>query len=145
MRKTLRCAWPLLAIVAIGCDSGPVGPPSGPSFSPPHGGNFVDLPEKKGSVEIVRNDVSKKNVGSESEFALYFFGPDHTTPLSPPPKSGTLSLNTPKGTKTVALQSKGDALVSPPAPAMLGGHELEGELSIDLDGGQAVKVPLSIR
>ena len=46
--------------------------------------------------------------------------------------------------KAIELKPAKDALISPPGPSRLAGHDLEGELAFQVDG-KPVKLPLAGR
>ena len=104
---------------------------------------MLPLPNNQGFAEVVIS-TPKKGETTKSEFAVYFLGSDRTSPLSPEPPTGTITVNTPKGEMTIELKPVKGALISTPGASVLGGHEADGTLSFEL-GGDQVKVPLGGR
>ena len=128
----------LAALPLVGCEPGPpsttaTGPPA------PHQGSVIELPGGEGYVEIVQKQPTSPKAPLDKELSFYFLK-DMTTPLAPAPTTGTLAV----GKKTVALKADGDALVTPLGPPIFPQGDLEGTLSVDLDGGSKT-IPLRIR
>ena len=79
---------------------------------PPHGGNLIPLIGGKGYVEVVKKAVSSGDAPITGEVSFYFLK-DMTTPFSPSPSAGTLTM----GKNKVALKAEGDALITPFRPS----------------------------
>jgi hypothetical protein len=82
MRRSHRFAILLLLGLASGCGQAP--PETNLLGSAPHGGVSFTFPNKKGAVEIGLEQVDGTSKGARVVTA-YFYQPDGTTPLSPPP------------------------------------------------------------
>ena len=121
----------------IGCGGGPSLSDSGPP--PPHGGNLVRLPANAGYVEVVKKPSSSATTPMAGEVSFYFLK-DASTPISPAPSSGTLTV----GKKKVALKREGDALVTPEGPPLFPKGDVDGTLAVELDG-KPVNIPTGIR
>jgi hypothetical protein len=102
---------------------------------------LLPLPGGKGYVEIVKKDGRTDSVDLTGEVAFYFLK-DGKAPMSPAPTSGTLTV----GKRVVTLKSDGDGLVTPTGPRILPkGSILDGVLSVELDHGKTLSVPLGLR
>jgi hypothetical protein len=127
----------IMLSVRAGCVGLPLwdeGPP------PPHGGSLHKLPDGTGFIEIVKKETGAGATEVTGEVSFYFLK-DLTTPFSPSPSTGTLTV----GKKVVTLKSEGDGLVTPPGPRLMPkGAALDGTLSVDLDG-KTVTIPLGVR
>ncbi len=123
----------------MGCGSGPPSR-SNPGEPPPHGGVSIKLPGSGGLVEIVKKESSAASQSITSEVSFYFFK-DAYTPYSPTPSAGTLTL---ASGKKVALKPEGDALVTPPGPALFKKGDVDGTLIVQLDGVNKT-IPLGVR
>ncbi len=110
-----------------------------PGTPPPHKGNLITIPGGKGFVEIVQKEVSGKSPVS-AEVSFYFLKEDGTTPISPSPGAGTLTV----GKKKVDLKAEGDGLVTPNGPPLFPKGGMDGVLSVELDG-KSVNIPLGVR
>jgi hypothetical protein len=97
------------------------------------------VPGGKQLVEVVQKKAPSRTASMTDEVSFYFLQEDGQTPVSPAPTSGSLEV----GKKKVDLKPEGDALVTPPGPALFA-NGLDGVLSVDLDG-KPVKVPLGMR
>jgi hypothetical protein len=138
MLKTARAGRFMWLGILIGC--GGVPSTSNPGPPPPHGGTIISLPNGKGFVEVVKKSGTSRAVPTTSEVAFYFFK-DTSTPYSPAPTVGTLTVNK---NKKVVLKTEGDALVTPPGPPLFENADVDGALSVDLAGGP-VTIPLGLR
>ena len=127
----------LLAALLTGCGQGSL--TSDPGTPPPHGGKLVKLPGGQGYVEVVKKAVTSSKESTSGEAAFYFLK-DMTDPYSPAPSSGTLTV----GKKKVTLKSEGDALVTPTGPPLFAKSDVDGILSVDLDG-KPISIPLGVR
>jgi hypothetical protein len=112
---------------------------SNPGIPPPHGGNLVKLHGGQGYVEVVKKAVASVKETTSGEATFYFFK-DMTVPYSPAPSSGTLTV----GKKKMTLKSEGDALVTPSGPPLFAKGDVDGTLSVELDG-KSINIPLGIR
>jgi hypothetical protein len=112
---------------------------SNPGTPPPHSGNLIVLPGGKGYVEVVKKSGVSGKAPVTGEVAFYFLK-DMSTPFSPAPSSGTLTV----GKKKVSLKSEGDALVTPEGPPLFAKGDVDGALSVELDGKETT-IPLGIR
>jgi hypothetical protein len=121
----------------VGCGGGP--DLSDPGPPPPHGGNLVRLPANAGYVEVVKKPGSSATTPMTGEVSFYFLK-DASTPISPAPSSGTLTV----GKKKVALKPEGDALVTPEGPALFPKGDVDGVLTVELDG-KPVNIPMGVR
>ncbi len=139
MRTTMRAAGLLCIGFSIGCGSGPPST-SNPGEPPPHGGVSVSMPGGTGLVEIVKKDTSESQQSVTSEVSFYFFKSAYT-PYSPTPDAGTLTLG---NGKKVQLRSDGDALVTPPGPVLFNNGDVDGTLTVQLDGASRT-IPLGVR
>jgi hypothetical protein len=132
-----RAAGGLLLGAFIGCGGGPTtlsdgGPP------PPHGGNLVMLPGGKGYVEVVQKK-STAGTSMSGEVSFYFLK-DGSTPLSPAPTAGTLTV----GKTKVELKPSGEGLVTPDGPALFPKRGVDGTITVQLDG-KSTTIPLGLR
>ena len=94
----------------------------------------------RGFVEVVHKPAEKKK-GNMSEEVSFYFLKTMDTPFSPAPTAGTLDV---KKRKKVNLVAQGDALVTPPGPPLFPGLEVDGELTVELDG-KSTRIPLGVR
>jgi hypothetical protein len=137
MIRISRTACFLLAAVLTGCGQGSL--TSNPGTPPPHGGNLVKLPGGQGYVEVVKKAIASSKEPASSEATFYFLK-DMTDPYSPAPSSGTLTI----GKKKVTLKNEGDALVTPSGPPLFAKGDVDGVLSVELDG-KPISIPLGVR
>ena len=139
MAKVARAGCSLLLVFAIGCGGGPPST-SDSGTPPPHGGNLVRVPGGKGFVEVVQTKAGSAKAPMTGEVTFYLLKEDGTTPMSPAPSAGTLTV----GKKKIKLEVSGDGLASPNGPPIFPKGGLDGELSVDLDG-KPVSIPLGVR
>jgi hypothetical protein len=138
MIRSSRVGCSLLLGLLAGCG----GPPtlnSGPE--PPHHGNLVKVPGSKLYVEVVHKQAASPKTPMTGEATFYFLQEDGTTPVSPAPSSGTLTVSKQK----IALKPEGEGLTTPNGPPLFaksGG--VAGTLSVELDG-KTVNIPLGVR
>jgi hypothetical protein len=123
----------------IGCGGGPPST-SNPGPPPPHWGNLVRLPGGKGSVEVVQKKPASAGTSMTGEVTFYFLKEDGSTPFSPAPSAGTLTV----GQNKITPKPEGDGLATPNGPPLFPKGDLDGVLSVDLDG-KPVNVPLGVR
>jgi hypothetical protein len=136
-----RIAW-LASFVLIGTITGCGGSgfsTSDPGPPPPHQGNLIKLPGGKGYVEVVKKPPSSSKGPISSEVTFYFLK-DMSSPLSPAPNAGTLTV----GKKKIALKADGEALVTPEGPPIFPKGDVDGTLTVSLDG-QETGIPLGLR
>jgi hypothetical protein len=128
----------LLALALLyGC--GQASLTSNPGTPPPHGGRLINLPGGQGYLEVVTDNHGALNSKVTDKVAFYFLK-DMTTPFSPPPTSGTLTI----GKKKVVLSADGDALSVPDSSSVFGKRDIDGVLSVELDG-KSMNIPLGVR
>ncbi|QEH38685.1 hypothetical protein OJF2_72910 [Aquisphaera giovannonii] len=129
----IRFAWVSgLAVLLAGCGGSGLSTDN-PGTPPPHGGEVINLPGAKGHVEVVRKSSARGDV------SFYFFK-DSTTPYSPAPTSGTLTV----GKKQVSLKPEGEGLATPPGADVFPRGALDGSLTVEL-AGEKVTIPLGVR
>jgi hypothetical protein len=133
-----RVGWFVLLGTFAGCGGNALST-SNPGDPPPHGGNLIVLPGGKGYVEVVRKETSSGNSPIAGEASFYVFK-DMYTSYSPAPSVGTLTL----GKKKITLKAEGEALVTPFGPPLFAKGDVDGTLSIELDG-KATNIPLGVR
>jgi hypothetical protein len=104
---------------------------------------LVTLPDGNGLVEVVKKEGASGSDSMTSEVAFYFFKSPFK-PYSPAPTSGTLEVGQNKKIVKVALKAEGEALVTPPGPALFRGGDVDGSLSVELDG-KPTTIPLGMR
>ena len=138
MSTRFRVCFFLSLVLILGCES--ENPTSNPGTPPPHGGNLVNLAGGKGFVEIVHKPTTDKKANVSEEVSFYFLK-TMETPYSPAPTSGTFDV---KKKKKVTLLAQGGALVTPPGPALCPGREVDGELTVELNG-ESIRIPLGVR
>jgi hypothetical protein len=100
----------------------------------------MQLPGGTHLVEIVKKatPVSAKSVTSEVSFYLF---KSAYTPFSPSPSSGTLTLT---NNAKIELKAEGEALVTPPGPPIFQNSDVDGTLTVQLDG-KTRTIPLGVR
>jgi hypothetical protein len=108
-----------------------------PGPPPPHGGRLILLPDGTGLIEVVKKKGTAPMTG---EVSFYFFK-DAYTPYEPAPESGILVID---DQRKVPLQADGDALVTSTGPVLFGDDDVDGVLSVELDG-EPRQIPLGIR
>jgi hypothetical protein len=136
MRNLLRLGYGFILGTVIGC--GPKAPDlSNAGTPPPHGGELVAMPGGKGYVEVVKKAGGTTSTRSK-EVAFYFLK-DADSPL-PTPSMGILTV----GKKKVDLRVDGDALVTPDGPPLFPKGDLDGILSVQMEG-KSVNIPLGSR
>ncbi len=137
MINVTRFYYFVLAAAISGCGQGSL--TSNPGTPPPHGGNLVKLPGGMGYVEVVKKSVASSKEPTSGEATFYFLK-DMTDPYSPAPSTGTLTV----GKKQVTLKSEGDGLVTPSGPPLFAKSDVDGVLTVELDG-KSIKIPLGVR
>ena len=96
------------------------------------------MPGGKGYLEVVRKEAASAKTPLIGEVS-FFFLKDASTPYSPAPSSGTLTI----GNKKVPLKAEGDALVTPNGTPLFA-KGLDGVVSVELDG-KTTTIPLGVR
>jgi hypothetical protein len=97
----------------------------------------IFFPDGSGCVEVVKKEGTYP---ISAELSFYFFTEGYV-PYEPVPTSGLLVINK---EQRIFLQAEGDALVTPTGPVLFGDQEIDGVLSVELDG-EARQIPLGIR
>ncbi len=116
-----------------------------PGDPAPHGGEMILLRDDRGVIEVVKKKVTEQPVTAEVSF--YFYkdpkenGGKPYGPWDSVPESGVLLIG--KNQK-VDLVVADDALVTPTGPALFAKREVDGELSIKIDG-ETMLIPLEVR
>jgi len=129
-----RIGWIALGL-AVGL-AGCAGDGSHKVPPPAHGGTLVELPDRKGHVEVVKRDAPGQ--AKASQVVLYFLN-SSSTPMDPPPTAATLKL---RGGKPIDFKSaEGGSMEAGPIPNL---GDLEGELTATIDG-KPITVPLGRR
>jgi hypothetical protein len=90
-------------------------------------------------VEVVKKQGSSAKAPMAGEVSFYFLK-DTSTPISPAPTAGTLTV----GKRVIALKSEGDSLVTPEGPPLFPKGDVDGTLSVELSG-KPVNVPMGVR
>ncbi len=138
MFKIVRSGCLVFLGLLAGCGGGPASTSySGPP--PPHKGNRIAISGGQGYVEVVKKEVSGRSPIS-AEISFYFLRNDGTTPYSPSPAAGTLTV----GKKKVDLKAEGDGLVTPTGLPLFPKSGVDGMLSVDLDG-KSINIHLGLR
>lgn len=137
MSTALRaCGCCVLALlVGGGCSDAPS--TANPGEPPPHGGRLVFFRDGTGLIEVVKKEGTDPMT---AEVSFYFFKEAYT-PYEPTPESGVLVID---GTRKVSLQADGDALVTPTGPVLFADQDVDGVLSVELDG-ETRQIPLGLR
>jgi hypothetical protein len=139
MPKIAPIGFALVLGLLAGCSSRPSLSNAGPE--PPHKGNLLLIPASKTYLEIVQKKVASPKEPVDGEVTFYFLKEDGTTPVSPAPTGGTLTV----GKKTITLKPQGDGLATPSGPPLFAKSEgVDGTLSVELDG-KSVNIPLGVR
>ncbi len=138
MFKIARSGCFVFLGLLAGCGGGvPSTSDSGPP--PPHQGNRIAISGGQGYVEVVKKEVSGRSPIS-AEISFYFLRNDGTTPISPSPAAGTLTV----GKRKVDLKAEGDGLVTPTGLPLFPKSGVDGMLSVNLDG-KSINIPLGLR
>ncbi len=98
------------------------------------------MPGGKGYLEVVQKKATSPSTPMTGEVSFYFLKEDGSTPFSPAPTSGSLTV----GKNKVALQSEGEGLATPSGAPLFPTGALDGILSVELDG-KPVTIPLGVR
>jgi hypothetical protein len=145
MRRAFAALVLCSAFVGSGC--GVVGTSQAVLPAPQHGGNILALPGGKGFAELLveRGSPPKgKAAASTTRLLAYFYQPDGTSTLAPPPTDVKLRLGeADKGTdvKLTSQTSPAGQLASEPGQYP---SELRGELACTL-GAEPVQAPFMFR
>jgi hypothetical protein len=144
-----RPAYPLpsvLRAVFIGvilCEIGCGAVELKPGEPPPHDGSLVLLRDDRGVVEIVKKSGASP---ISAEVSFYFYkhpkenGGEPYAPWDSMPEAGVLIM----GQKKVNLEVKDDALVTPSGALLFANKEVDGQLSIKVNGDELI-IPLEVR
>lgn len=136
MTKNLWRPLVLILFMAIlGCESNPtLGPRA------PHGGTILPIPDKKGSIELVKKEVEGQ--AEQVRFVVYFSGPNDK-PLATAPTATTFT-PTGKGAKPVQFKPTGNSDASMASDPFPNSEEIDGNLSVTIDG-EPITIPVKIR
>jgi hypothetical protein len=138
MFKIARSGCLVFLGLLAGCGGGvPSTSYSGPPA--PHKGNRIAISGGQGYVEVVKKEVSGRSPIS-AEISFYFLRDDGSTPYSPSPAAGTLTV----GKRKVDLKAEGDGLVTPTGLPLFPKSGVDGMLRINLDG-KSINIPLGLR
>ena len=137
MSPRLRiCAfWFLGLMVCCGC--GRKISTADPGEPPPHGGKLIFFPDGTALIEVVKKEGPPPIT---AEVSFYFFK-DGYVPYEPAPQAGVLIISE---KLKVPLQAQGEALVTPSGSALFEGNDVDGVLSVELDG-ETRQIPLGLR
>ena len=135
-KRTIFLAICLTSLLAMsGC--GPKIQTDDPGPPPPHGGRLIPFADKSGVLEVVRKEGSEPMTG-EVSFYFYLEG---FTPFDPAPEAGIFVL---ANDQTISLESNGEGLATPQGPILFPDREVDGTLTVELDGEKRV-IPLGVR
>ena len=116
-----------------------------PGDPAPHGGEMILLRDDRGVIEVVQKKVTAQPVTAEISFYFYKDSKDNGgkpyAPWDSMPESGFLMIG--KNQK-IDLIVDDDALVTPSGPALFAKKEIDGQLSIVIDG-ETLVIPLEVR
>jgi hypothetical protein len=137
-------------LALCGCGA-PGSSSSTPGLAAKHGGNIISLPNGKGLAELLidrgpaqKAVVGKAGKGGTARLIAYFYQPDGSAPLSPPPSDVKVHLGSADKGQDVKLTpqtSPEGQFASEPGQYP---DELRGQLELSL-GGQPVEVPFMFR
>ncbi len=127
--------WIMAAVAGFGCSRAPS--TDNPGEPPPHGGRLVFFADGTAFIEVVKKEGTAPIT---AEVSFYFFK-DAYTPYEPAPKSGVLIID---GNREVPLDTDGDALATPTGPVLFADQDVDGVLSVELDG-ETRQFPLGMR
>jgi len=125
------------------------GTTSAPVPASSHNGMMIALPQNKGYFEIGTEGGATKDArgsrskgGADNTIVVYFYQPDGTTEMSPPPTDVMVKVNTVPESPSVALalRPKG-GFASAPGAFPSG---FRGSLTAKI-GGEAIEAPFLIR
>jgi hypothetical protein len=133
----------LLACSSAGCGSTPQAVPASL-----HNGMMVTLPQSKGYFEIGTEGSEKSSRGARSKgvdnwIVVYFYQPDGTTEMNPPPSDVTVKIGAASNTSPVTLapRAKGGGFATAPGRFPSG---FRGILTAKI-AGEPVEAPFLIR
>jgi hypothetical protein len=133
---------------ALGMLSGCGGPaPESKITAAPHGGNIVELSDGAGYVELKTTRVAPVKGSSKvmkSRIEAYFYQPDGTASMSPPPTDVKLTLGAEASGNVVNLSpeaSEPGKFASEPGDFV---DELRGQIDLQV-GGKAANAKFSFR
>jgi hypothetical protein len=143
MRISTRISVVCLLGLLIGCGGGLR--ELDPGDPAPHGGEMILLRDDRGVMEVVQKKVTEQPVKGEISFYFYKDPKDNGgkpfAPWDSMPESGFLMVG--KNQK-VDLIVDDDALITPSGPALFAKKEIDGQLSINIDG-ETLVIPLEVR
>jgi hypothetical protein len=147
MPRAILPAVCLLLACVFGCGEGSSSSTKA-GVTPPHNGQIFPMPEGRGLVEVVSETTAQPSRRrADSRLIAYFLQADGA-PLSPAPTDVKLTFNQGGKSKTVDLAPKSDGAsaggFATPSGQYVTSEGLTGEIAANL-GGQAVRVPISIR
>jgi hypothetical protein len=126
-------AWIVTALV--GCGDGVS--TANPGEQPPHGGTLILLSDGSGMVEVVKKTGTSPMT---AEVSFYFYS-DAYSPYDPSPQKGVLQVSK---QRSVTLIPQEDALVTPEGAVMFANRDVDGILTVELDGISR-QIPLGMR
>lgn len=136
MGPVTKLCFPSLLCLMLGCGSESLSTADS-GTPPPHEGELVPIVNSKGLIEVVKK-TGKAPI--ESEVSFYFYQDQKYTPFDALPEKGTFEFNNRK----VELTANDDALVTPKGPVLFANRDVEGVLTVELDG-EAKRIPIGLR
>src|SRR4051794_27612908 len=139
MRNEVLLLALLTTLSFTGCGGGSQ-PSALPDTSPLHGGILVPLPENQGYVELLNDKRERKGGAFLTTIVAYPLQADQKTAFPRTPTSVTVTMDTPKGKKTIPLLPKpdqGDSVGSARFVSDFGPYELNqvgGDITVAVDG-----------
>ena len=123
---------------AVGC-GGDALSTSDSGTPPPHSGMLIPVPGGKCFIEVVKKDGQAPIT---SEVSFYLYRDRYYTPYDPVPESGELLVG---GKQKIPLKPDEEGcLVTPSGPVLFAKKEVEGLLSLEIDG-ENCQIPVGIR
>jgi hypothetical protein len=135
-RLGLGHIWFLGLVVACGCSRSQL--TADPGEPPPHGGKLIFIPDGTALIEVVKKQGAAPIT---AEVSFYFYKEGGYEPYEPAPQSGVLVIDE---KHKVPLQTDGNALVTPTGPVLFEGNDVDGVLSVELNG-ELRQIPLGLR
>jgi hypothetical protein len=133
------------AVTACGCAAGG---PSSSSVAPAaqHGGNILPLPGGKGFAELLveRGPPTKGTTVATSRLVAYFYQPDGTSALSPPPSDVKIHLGSADRGTDVKLTSQSTTAGQFASERGQYSDTLAGQIDLTL-GGEPVQASFMFR
>jgi hypothetical protein len=145
MRRVFVALLLCSGLTACGCGA-PGSSSSAAMPTAPHGGNIVPLPGGKGFAELVveRGAPSKGATAGTSRLVAYFYQPDCTTVLAPPPSDVKVHLGSADRGSDVKLTSQTTPAGQFASERGQYPDALAGELALTV-GGEPVQATFSFR